>query len=120
MVEFQHDEGISEKEPKAIEDLVEKVQAYLPGVDCSILEKAYTFSEAAHIGQLRRSGQPYIFHPLGVAAILADLKLDIPSIVTGLLHDTVEDTKVTLAEIETQFGKNISDLVDGVTKISKI
>ncbi len=121
MVEFQFEEGISEKEPKAIEDLVEKARAYLPeGTDLTILEKAYDFSEKAHTGQIRRSGEPYIFHPLGVAAILADLKLDLPSIITGLLHDTVEDTKVTLADIEINFGKNIADLVDGVTKISKI
>ncbi len=121
MVEFQFAEGISEKEPKTIEDLVERVREYLPaGVDCSILEKAYSFSEEAHTGQLRRSGEPYIFHPLGVAAILADLKLDMASVITGLLHDTVEDTKVTLADIEANFGKNIADLVDGVTKISKI
>ncbi len=121
MVEFQTEEGISENEPKTIEDLVEKLRVYLPpGMDYSILEKAYTFSEEAHTGQLRRSGEPYIFHPLGVAAILADLKLDVASIITALLHDTVEDTKVTLADIETHFGKNIADLVDGVTKISKI
>ncbi len=120
MVEFQIEEGISEKDPKTIEDLVEKVRAYLPGTDTSILEKAYTFSEEAHTGQIRRSGEPYIFHPLGVAAILADLKLDMASIITGLLHDTVEDTKVTLMDIETHFGKNVADLVDGVTKISKI
>lgn len=120
MVEFQIEEGISEKDPKTVEDLVEKIRAYLPGVDTSIIERAYTFSEEAHTGQIRRSGEPYIFHPLGVAAILADLKLDLPSIITGLLHDTVEDTKVTLVDIETHFGKSVSDLVDGVTKISKI
>jgi guanosine-3',5'-bis(diphosphate) 3'-pyrophosphohydrolase len=123
MGEFHLEDGISaisEKEPKTIEDLVEKIRTYIPNADLSVVERAYELSEAAHTGQLRRSGEPYIFHPLGVAAILADLKLDLPSIVTGLLHDTVEDTKVTLSEIEAQFGKSVSDLVDGVTKISKI
>ncbi len=120
MGELQLEEGISEKEPKTIEDLIEKIRTYIPNADLSVVERAYNLSEEAHTGQLRRSGEPYIFHPLGVAAILADLKLDLPSIVTGLLHDTVEDTKVTLPEIEAQFGKTVADLVDGVTKISKI
>src|SRR5262249_41967099 len=72
----------------------------------------------AHAGQIRRSGEPYISHPLGVAAILAGLQLDVPSIITALLHDTVEDTEVTLKDVETAFGPTVARMVDGVTKIS--
>jgi guanosine-3',5'-bis(diphosphate) 3'-pyrophosphohydrolase len=120
MLETLNDDSISEKSPKTLEDLVARIQRIHSGVDCSLIEKAYHFSEKAHSGQIRRSGEPYISHPLGVAAILADLHLDLPTIATGLLHDTVEDTQATLADIEREFGKVIADLVDGVTKISKI
>lgn len=117
---FNNEDGISEKSPKSLEELCERIQGYFPGSDLSLIEKAYHFSEKAHTGQIRRSGEPYFFHPLGVAAILADLRLDLPTIATGLLHDTVEDTYATLQDIEQEFGKQISELVDGVTKISKI
>ena len=104
--------------PQTLEDLLTKIRSYLPNADLSLIQRAYEFSEKAHSGQMRRSGEPYISHPLGVAAILADLKLDLASIATGLLHDTVEDTDVTLKDIETQFGLTVARLVDGVTKIS--
>jgi GTP diphosphokinase / guanosine-3',5'-bis(diphosphate) 3'-diphosphatase len=121
MLELFNDDSISEKSPKTLEELCEKVRDYFGvNADLSLLEKAYHFSERAHTGQIRRSGEPYISHPLGVAAILADLHLDLPSIATGLLHDTVEDTHATLIDIEREFGKAIAELVDGVTKISKI
>ena len=120
MFEEYSEDAISERSPKTLEELCEKIQAYFPGADLSLIEKAYRFSEDAHTGQIRRSGEPYISHPLGVAAILADLHLDLPSIATGLLHDTVEDTHATLADIEREFGKSIAELVDGVTKISKM
>ena len=83
-------------------------------------EKAYLFSKKAHEGQFRRSGEPYISHPVGVSEILAELKLDLPTIMTGLLHDTVEDTDVTLEDIEKNFGSVVSELVDGVTKITQL
>lgn len=105
---------------KTIEDLCNKVLQYYPSADVSILQKAYKFSEKAHEGQFRRSGEPYISHPLSVAGILADLRLDIDSIVTGLLHDTVEDTHATLDDIKREFGDVVATLVDGVTKISQI
>lgn len=120
MSDVHIEDSIAEKQVKSIEELLEVVKSYYSQADLSLLEKAYYFSEEAHSGQLRRSGEAYISHPLGVAAILAELKLDLATIITGLLHDTVEDTKVTLPEIETQFGKAVADLVDGVTKISKI
>lgn len=120
MAEQNYEDSISEKSPKSLEELCAKISAYFPGADLSLIERAYHFSEKAHTGQIRRSGEPYISHPLGVAAILADLHLDLGTIATGLLHDTVEDTHATLTELEKEFGKSISDLVDGVTKISKM
>jgi guanosine-3',5'-bis(diphosphate) 3'-pyrophosphohydrolase len=114
------DEMISEKSPETIQELIEKVQKYNSDADVSILEKAYRIAEAAHKGQLRRSGEPYILHPLGVAGILADLRLDMPSLVTGLLHDVVEDTAMSLDDIEKEFGGVVKELVDGVTKLSQM
>ncbi len=114
------DEAITDKSPKTLEDLLERIRGYFPNADLSLIEKAYHFSEKAHSGQVRRSGEAYISHPLGVAAILAELHLDLQSIATGLLHDTVEDTHATLEQIEKEFGKPVAELVDGVTKISKI
>ncbi|MBK7890961.1 MAG: bifunctional (p)ppGpp synthetase/guanosine-3',5'-bis(diphosphate) 3'-pyrophosphohydrolase [Bdellovibrionales bacterium] len=113
-------ELISEKSPESLEDLLERVKAYDPSADLGLIERAYTFSEKAHEGQFRRSGEPYVTHPLGVAAILADLRLDPATVITGLLHDTVEDTKATLPDIEREFGKAVAELVDGVTKISRM
>ncbi|MBX7231901.1 MAG: bifunctional (p)ppGpp synthetase/guanosine-3',5'-bis(diphosphate) 3'-pyrophosphohydrolase [Bdellovibrionales bacterium] len=109
-----------EKVVETVDDLILLAQNYLPAPSLNIVRKAYEFSEKAHAGQIRRSGEPYISHPLGVAAILAELKLDMPTLVAALLHDTVEDTSVTLEEIDKIFGVLISRLVDGVTKISRI
>jgi GTP pyrophosphokinase len=100
--------------------LVEKVRAYHPGADAELIRRAYTFSERVHRGQRRQSGDPYLIHPVGVASIIADLKLDVASVVTGLLHDTVEDTLTTLEEVQSEFGEEVATLVDGVTKISQI
>jgi GTP pyrophosphokinase len=105
---------------KTVDELCKKVLLFYPNADVSVLEKAYKFSEKAHEGQFRRSGEPYISHPLSVAGILADLRLDMDSIVTGLLHDTVEDTNATLDDIKREFGDVVASLVDGVTKISQI
>jgi GTP pyrophosphokinase len=101
-------------------ELVERVRAYDPGADEDMLNRAYVFSMKAHGSQSRASGDPYFSHPLGVAEILTRLKLDSASIITGLLHDTVEDTEATLEEIEGLFGKEIGQLVDGVTKLSRL
>ena len=101
-------------------ELVERVKAYDPGADEDILNRAYVFSMKAHGSQSRASGDPYFSHPLGVAEILTRLKLDTASIVTGLLHDTVEDTDATLEQIEGLFGTEIGRLVDGVTKLSRL
>ena len=101
-------------------ELVERVKAYDPSADEDTLNRAYVFSMKAHGSQARASGDPYFSHPLGVAEILTRLKLDTASIVTGLLHDTVEDTEATLEQIEQLFGKEIGRLVDGVTKLSRL
>lgn len=120
LIDQIYEEAISDRSPKSLEELCAKIDGYFPGADLSLIQKAYAFSEKAHAGQIRRSGEPYFSHPLGVAAILADLHLDVACIATGLLHDTVEDTQATLADIEREFGKTIAELVDGVTKISKM
>ena len=93
---------------------------YQPGADVDQLRQAYQFSSSVHDGQKRLSGEPYLIHPVAVAGVLADLKLDVPSIIGGLLHDTVEDTLATLPEIEEGFGEEIASLVDGVTKLSRV
>ena len=101
-------------------ELVQKLKSYAPHVDEDLIHKAYVFAMKAHGSQLRASGDPYFSHPLEVAGILCDLRMDPASIVTGLLHDTVEDTHATLEEIEKFFGVEIAKLVDGVTKLSRI
>ncbi len=101
-------------------ELVEKVAAYDPNVNEELLNRAYVFSMRAHGSQTRASGDPYFSHPLEVAGILTDYKLDCATIVTALLHDTVEDTVATHTQIEDGFGPQIAKLVDGVTKLSKL
>jgi guanosine-3',5'-bis(diphosphate) 3'-pyrophosphohydrolase len=101
-------------------DLVEKVKAYDPGADEALLNKAYVYAMTAHGKQFRASGDPYFAHPLEVAAILTELKLDVATIVTALLHDTIEDTLVTFEDVKEKFGDEIAILVDGVTKLSQL
>jgi len=101
-------------------DIVDEVLTYNPDADVELLQRAYIFSAKAHKGQVRLSGEPYLIHPLETAYTLTKMNLDIPSIVSGLLHDTIEDSYVDKKEIEEYFGKEIAELVDGVTKISKI
>src|ERR1700742_2437321 len=100
--------------------LVDRVKAYDPDADEALLNKAYVYAMQAHGKQFRAAGDPYFAHPLEVAAILTDLKLDTATIVTALLHDTVEDTLVTLEDIRENFGEEIAGLVDGVTKLSQL
>lgn len=120
MQEIYLDDRLPQKPIKTVDELVEKIRSYHPQLPVGLIEKAYLFSEKAHEGQLRRSGEPYISHPLNVAAILADLRLDVDTIMTGLLHDTVEDTHASLDEIKKEFGETVSYLVDGVTKIGQM
>ncbi|HET8946442.1 MAG TPA: bifunctional (p)ppGpp synthetase/guanosine-3',5'-bis(diphosphate) 3'-pyrophosphohydrolase [Candidatus Polarisedimenticolia bacterium] len=102
------------------EDVQGQVQSYLKEADLGLLRRAYEFSAQEHKGQTRSSGEPYLVHPLSVAAILADLKLDLTCIVAGLLHDVLEDTLTTRDILEERFGKDIAHVVEGLTKISRI
>ena len=101
-------------------ELVEKVRAYDPDADEALINRAYVFSMKAHGAQVRASGDPYFSHPIEVAGILTDLKLDDETIVTAILHDTIEDTVATPEQIEKLFGPDVARLVDGVTKLRKI
>ena len=101
-------------------ELIEKIRAYDPDADEALINRAYVFSMKAHGAQVRASGDPYFSHPIEVAGILTDLKLDDETIVTAILHDTIEDTVATPEQIEKLFGANVARLVDGVTKLSKI
>src|SRR6516164_592243 len=101
-------------------DLLAKIREYRPNDDLAIVRKAYDFSLQHHKGQTRASGEPYLVHPLEVAAVLAEMRLDTTAIAAGLLHDAVEDTTVTIDEIRSEFGEQVAHIVEGVTKISKI
>jgi len=103
-----------------LNDIVERVQAGRPSANIELIHKAYVFTAKVHHGQLRQSGEPYLIHPLNVAFLLAEWNLDEETVVTGLLHDTVEDTVATAGELRELFGDNVSQMVDGVTKISRV
>lgn len=107
-------------ESQVFNNLISQIQDYSSTIDIEKIKKAYECSKAAHKNQKRKSGEPYIIHPLHVAAILADFHMDEASLITALLHDVVEDTDISLIDISKEFGSNIAFLVDGVTKISKI
>ncbi len=100
--------------------LVEIIRRYRPSVDLGLVEKAYMVAEKSHEGQKRMSGEPYIIHPLNVAIILAELELDMETIMAGLLHDVVEDTDITLDDVRKEFGDDVALLVDGVTKLKQL
>ena len=102
------------------EQLINKIKSYNKFVNSESLSKAYDFALKAHVNQKRDEGAPYIIHPVAVADILTDLKLDSATIATGLLHDTIEDTKATYETVKAEFGKEVADLVEGVTKISEL
>ncbi|HXV63117.1 MAG TPA: bifunctional (p)ppGpp synthetase/guanosine-3',5'-bis(diphosphate) 3'-pyrophosphohydrolase [Vicinamibacteria bacterium] len=102
------------------ENILDKVRAYLPDGDLELLRRAYVFSAREHRGQLRKSGEPYLVHPLEVANILAGMQLDIVCVVGGLLHDVVEDTLTTIEAVEELFGAEVAHIIDGLTKISKL
>jgi GTP pyrophosphokinase len=103
-----------------LNDILDKVASYNPTADLNLIRKAYVYCAKVHQGQTRLSGEPYIIHPMEVAGLLAELRLDVPSVITGFLHDTIEDTLTTAEELTSMFGDEVATLVDGVTKISKI
>ena len=100
--------------------LEEKVGVYTPNLDTRLLFDAFTFADSAHKGQLRKSGEPYIIHPLAVAEIVADLELDVDSVIAALLHDCIEDTQATHQDIAKKFGEPVAALVEGVTKLTRV
>jgi len=103
-----------------LQTLIEEIPKYQPGADLDLVKRAYRFSEISHQGQQRASGEPYLSHPLAVANLLVDFKMDVITVTAGLLHDVLEDTAATKGDLEREFGKEIADLVDGVTKIGKL
>ena len=103
-----------------LNDIVERVQASRPAANIELIHKAYVFTAKVHHGQLRQSGEPYLIHPLNVAYLLSEWNLDEETVATGLLHDTVEDTVATIDEIRDLFGTPVAQMVDGVTKISRV
>jgi len=103
-----------------LDDILEKILSYNPDADLDAVRKAYVYSAKVHQGQVRLSGEPYLTHPMEVAFILAQLKMDVPTVVTGLLHDTIEDTLTTNEELRSIFGDEVLELADGVTKLSKM
>ncbi|WP_285906481.1 RelA/SpoT family protein [Pseudodesulfovibrio pelocollis] len=103
-----------------INQITDKVASYIENPDLDLIQRAYIFSAQAHDGVVRRSGEPYISHPMNVAYLLAEMQLDEATVAAGLLHDTVEDTQASVDEIEELFGSDVADIVDGVTKISQM
>ncbi|MBH5337347.1 bifunctional (p)ppGpp synthetase/guanosine-3',5'-bis(diphosphate) 3'-pyrophosphohydrolase [Streptomyces pactum] len=106
--------------PDAIEHIAKVHRAHHPGADLDVLRQAYVLAESSHRGQMRKSGEPYITHPLAVTLILAELGAETTTLTASLLHDTVEDTEVTLDQVGEQFGEEVRYLVDGVTKLEKV
>ena len=105
---------------KELQEILDKIKKYAPNTDTTLVEKAYYLAKSAHEGVLRKSGEPYIIHPIAVANILVDMQLDIETISAGLLHDVIEDTDYTYDDIKEMFSKEVADLVDGVTKLGQI
>jgi len=103
-----------------LSDIITKVEAYHPSADLDLVKKAYVFAAKAHDGQQRRSGDPYVVHPLSVASIITDLRLDVPSVCAGLLHDCVEDTSATVEELGQLFGGEVAFLRAGMRFSSPI
>ena len=100
---------------RSCQEIIDKVKEYRSSFDKELIEKAYEFAKRKHQGQFRKSGEPYFSHPAEVAYILAELKMDVPTIVAGLLHDTLEDTDTTYQELEEEFGREVAFIVKGVT-----
>ena len=105
---------------EAAKTLIDRVSIYLPEESAETVGQAYVYADACHAGQSRKSGDPYIVHPLETALFLADLRLDTDTIIAALLHDVVEDCGVSVEEISQRFGPEVSKLVDGVTKLTRM
>src|SRR2546430_2243081 len=112
--------AVLERHQDLVDELIAEVEGYKPDVDRELLTRAFEYAARAHEGQRRRSGQEFIHHPWGAAKILAELRMDEATLAAALLHDTVEDTGIEIADIRTEFGKEIADLVEGVTKLTRV
>ena len=112
--------AVLERHQDLVDELIAEVEAYKPDVDRELLTRAFDYAAHAHAGQVRQSGQEFIYHPWGAAKILAGLQLDEPTLAAALLHDVVEDTGVDIDEIRTEFGDEIATLVQGVTKLTRV
>jgi len=113
-------EASSDPVERLYNELEAKIREYRPNDDLSVLQRAFRFASKCHEGQTRDSGEPYMIHPVGVSHILADMRMDLVAIVTGLLHDVVEDTSVTVDQVRKEFGEEVARCVDGVTKLTKL
>ncbi|NCO85314.1 MAG: bifunctional (p)ppGpp synthetase/guanosine-3',5'-bis(diphosphate) 3'-pyrophosphohydrolase, partial [Rhodobacterales bacterium] len=102
------------------DDLIALVLTYNPRANQQLIRDAFAFGQDMHDGQMRQSGDPYFSHPVAVAMILAEQQMDDATVITALLHDTIEDTKASFAEVESRFGRAIAELVDGVTKLTNL
>ena len=107
-------------EPENIHALSSTLESYIASDQVNLIKRAYYFAEQAHEGQRRRSGEPYVTHPLAVAGILADMHMDHQSLMAAMLHDVIEDTGIGKAALEAQFGDAVAELVDGVSKLTRI
>ncbi|HZR69645.1 MAG TPA: HD domain-containing protein, partial [Burkholderiales bacterium] len=112
--------AVLERHQDLVEELVAEVEAYKDDVDRALLQRAFDFAARAHTGQVRQSGQEFIYHPWGAAKILAGLQLDEPTLAGALLHDVVEDTGAAIEDIRSEFGDEIAKLVEGVTKLTRV
>src|SRR5579862_342210 len=112
--------AVLERHEDLVDELLAEVEAYKQDVDRELLARAFDFAAKAHAGQVRASGQEFIFHPWGVAKILAGLQLDEPTLAAALLHDVVEDTDTDTKELHDEFGDEIANLVEGVTKLTRV
>jgi len=109
--------AVLERHQDLVDELLAEVEAYKPDVDRELLTRAFDYAAQAHSGQLRQSGQEFIYHPWGVAKILAGLQLDEATLAAALLHDVVEDTSTDIEELRAEFGDEVANLVEGVTKL---
>jgi len=112
--------AVLERHQDLVDELLAEVEAYKPDVDRELLARAFHYAAEAHAGQVRQSGQEFIYHPWGAAKILAGLQLDEPTLAAALLHDVVEDTSTDIDELRAEFGDEIAKLVEGVTKLTRV
>src|SRR5205807_2681031 len=112
--------AVLDRHQDLVDELIAEVESYKPDVDRELLARAFQYAAEAHAGQVRQSGQEFIYHPWGAAKILAGLRLDEATLAAALLHDTVEDTGIGIDDIRSEFGKEIADLVQGVTKLTRV